>query len=97
VTLSFHGGADLDILEAARFYRQQVGPKLAARFLDEIDRVIDMLVAFPGLGTPADEARRIHMPQGFPCSAIYPDEGHRIRVLVVRSQYRDPQHGASRI
>jgi hypothetical protein len=40
MTYSLHRGAELDILEAARFYRREGGAKLAGRFLDEFHRVV---------------------------------------------------------
>ena len=93
---SLHRGAELDLLEAARFYKQEGGARLAARFLQEFERVADLLVRFPGIGTPADEIRRVHPLQDFPYSVIYHEtEGH-VRVLVVRGQLRDPEHGESR-
>lgn len=97
MTYSLHRGAELDLLEAARFYRQEGGPKLARRFLDEFDRVMKLLIEFPGLGTSADELRRVQLLHDFPYSVIYREEGNAIRVLVVRSQYRDPEHGESRL
>ena len=97
MSYSLHRGAELDLLEAARFYRQEGGPKLASRFLDEFTRAVELLVEFPGLGTPSDEVRRVHILQSFPYSVIYRKEGEGIRVLVVRSQYRDPEHGESRL
>ena len=39
MTFSLHRGAELDLFEAARFYRQEGGAKLANRFLDEFERV----------------------------------------------------------
>jgi plasmid stabilization system protein ParE len=96
VSYSLHRGAELDLLEAARFYRREGGAKLADRFLKEFERVVDLLVRFPGIGTPADEVRRVHPLQDFPYSVIYrPTDGH-IRVLVVRGQRRDPEHGELR-
>ena len=56
-----------------------------------------MIAEFPGIGTPADEARRVHILQDFPYSVIYREEAQGIRILVVRSQYRDPEHGESRL
>ena len=41
---SLHRGAELDLPEAARFYRQEGGPKLASRFLDEYARVVELLL-----------------------------------------------------
>lgn len=96
MTYSLHRGAELDLLDAARFYRQEGGAKLASRFLDEFHRVANLLVEFPGLGTPADDVRRVHILHDFPYFVIYREDGKGIRVLVVRSQYRDPEHGESR-
>jgi plasmid stabilization system protein ParE len=96
VTYSLHRGAELDLLEAARFYRQEGGAKLASRFLDEFYRVVTLLVEFPGLGTPADDVRRVHILQDFPYSLIYREDREGIRILVIKSQYRDPAYGESR-
>jgi plasmid stabilization system protein ParE len=96
VTYSLHRGAEIDLLEAARFYRKEGGAKLADRFLKEFERVADLLVQFPGIGTPVDEVRRVHPLQDFPYSVIYRQSSGHIRVLVVRGQLRDPQHGELR-
>ena len=96
MTYSLHRGAELDLLEAAQFYRREGGAKLASRFLDEFTRVAELLVQYPGLGTPADEFRRVHTLHDFPYSVIYSATNGHIRVLVVRAHMRDPEHGESR-
>lgn len=96
MTYSLHRGAELDLIEAAHFYRREGGAKLANRFLKEFERVVEMLILFPGVGTSAEEVRRTHPLQDFPYSVIYRDGGRHIRVLVVRGQLRDPEHGESR-
>ena len=96
MTYSLHRGAELDVLEAARFYRKEGGAKLANRFLNEFERVAELLLRFPGIGTPADELRRGHPLQDFPYSVIYRANAGHIRVLVVRGHLRDPKHGESR-
>ena len=96
MSYSLHRGAELDLLEAARFYRKEGGAKLADRFLEEFERVANLLVAFPDIGTPTDNGRRLHPLQGFPYSIFYRPTDKHIRVLVVRSQLRDPQHGELR-
>ena len=96
MTYSLHRGAELDLLEAARFYRREGGAKLANRFLDEFERVAGLLVRFPGIGTPAGDFCRVQSFQDFPYSVIYRvNEGH-IRILVVRGHLRDPEYGVSR-
>ena len=93
---SLHRGAEIDLLEAAGFYRQEGGARLAARFLSEFERVAQLLVEFPAMGTPAGDGRRVHPLRGFPYSIIYRGLEDHIRILVVRSQFRDPVHGQSR-
>ncbi len=66
MSYSLHRGAELDLLEAARFYRREGGAKLAVRFLKEFERVAELLVEFPTIGTPTDEASRMHPFQDFP-------------------------------
>jgi plasmid stabilization system protein ParE len=96
VTYSLHRGAETDLLEAARFYRREGGARLASRFLDEFERVIQLLIEFPELGTPTDGVRRVHPLRDFPYSVIYSASERHIRVLVLRAHRRDPEHGQSR-
>lgn len=96
MSYSLHRGAEADLLEAARFYRREGGAKLADRFLREFERVAELLVRFPELGTPVDDLRRHHPLETFPYSVIYRPCAGDIRVLVVRGQLRDPEHGESR-
>ncbi|MBK9359712.1 MAG: type II toxin-antitoxin system RelE/ParE family toxin [Rubrivivax sp.] len=96
MSYSLHPGAERDLLEAARFYQREGGARLADRFLNEFERVAAVLVGSPDIGTPTDDARRVHPLQGFPYSVIYRPMADHIRVLVVRHQHRDPGHGESR-
>ena len=96
MSYELHRAAEQDILEAARFYKREGGVMLARRFLAEFERVAALLVEQPGFGTPADAERRIYPLRGFPYSVIYREWGGRIRVLVVRSQHRDPGFGDTR-
>ena len=94
---TLHRGAESDLLEAVRFYRQEGGSRLANRFLDEFERTVALLVEYPGLGTPTEDARRIHPIRDFPYSIIYRETSPgSVRILVVRSQHRDPDFGESR-
>lgn len=61
-----HRGAEDDLLEAARFYRDEGGVNLANRFLDEFERVMALLTEFPNIGRPAGASRRVHPLQNFP-------------------------------
>ena len=63
-----HRGAELDLAEASSFYRREGGRALAARFLDEFDRVAEILVENPGIGTETEASRRWFPMSGFPYS-----------------------------
>ncbi len=96
MTYSLHRGAEQDLTEAFRFYRREAGNGLARRFLDEFERVIQLLEEFPDIGKPSGEDRRSFPLAGFPYLVIYRHLNAEIRVLVVRHQNRDPEHGARR-
>jgi plasmid stabilization system protein ParE len=51
LTYALHRGAEDDLAEAARFYRREGSRALAARFLDEFERIAKLLVEHPGIGT----------------------------------------------
>lgn len=96
MTRSIHRCAAEDLLQAARFYKQEAGVGLARRFLNEFERVVELLEEFPGIGTPTSEGRQSFPLVDFPYTVIYRHTGQEIRVLVVRHQSRDPEHGDSR-
>ena len=83
MTYSLHRGAELDLA-------------VAARFLDEFERVAELLVEHPGIGTPTGDERRWFPLAGFPYSVIYRPLDPGVRILVVRHQNRDPEHGEQR-
>jgi len=87
VKRSIHRQAAEDLAEIKATYERTGSARLAARFLDEFERVANLLTENPGLGKPFDLPRRIfvHKPT---------DEG--IRVLAVRHQHRDPAYGRDR-
>jgi hypothetical protein len=50
----------------------------------------------PALESPPGGDRRWFPLHGFPYSIIYRLVGTDVRILVVRHQHRDPEHGGSR-
>ena len=96
MTWALHRGAEQDLDDAFRFYLSEAGRAVAARFLDEFERVLAMLEARPELGTPTGGDRRRFPLRGFPYSVIYRQAGGALQVLVVRHQSRDPGHGTRR-
>ena len=66
MTWSLHPGAEHDIADALDFYGERAGPAIAARFLEEFERVAKLLVEHPGLGTPTTGGRRSFPLRVFP-------------------------------
>lgn len=66
MTYSLHPAAEQDIADALDFDAQQAGLLLARRFLDEFERVANLLVEHPGFGTPTTRGRRVHPLRVFP-------------------------------
>jgi plasmid stabilization system protein ParE len=93
---TLHPEANGDVDEACRRYRKRASGLVIVRFLDEFDRVARLLAREPGLGTPVGNERASFPLNGFPYTVIYKPTGAGIRVLVVRHQHRDPEHGEAR-
>lgn len=96
MSFTLHRGAEQDLFDAASFYRTEGGAALAQRFVDEFERVALLLVEHPGFGTPIDAQRRVFPMRGFPYSLIYRPQDGDVRILVLRHQHRDPDHGKGR-
>lgn len=79
------------------FYAAEAGPVVAGRFFKEFERVVNLLVQYPGFGTPAKPGRRVFPLRIFPYSVVYRQlEEGSIRVLVVRHQHRRFGYGGNR-
>ena len=96
MNFTLHPAAERDLDEACRRYRKKASGRVIVRFLDEFDRIARLLAREPGLGTPAGHERASFPLHGFPFTVIYKATGTGIRVLVVRHQHRDPEHGEER-
>lgn len=91
-----HRAAEDDLTAAFRYYKAEAGMALAGRFLNEFERVVRVLEANAGFGTPTHDGRRSFPLRGFPYSLIYRETSDGIRILVLRHQHRDPSVGEER-
>lgn len=96
MTYSLHPGAEQDIADALDFYVEQAGPLVAECFLNEFERVAQLLAEHPGFGTPTTKGRRVFPLRVFPYSVVYRSLDASIRIVVVRHQHRKPNHGGGR-
>ena len=96
MTYSLHPGAEQDIADALDFYREQAGVLIAQRFLSEFERIAQLLIEHPDIGTPTSKGRRVFPLRVFPYSVVYRSLEASIRVIVVRHQHRKPGYGGTR-
>jgi plasmid stabilization system protein ParE len=96
MSFSLHPGAEKDIADALDFYIERAGGNVATRFLDEFERVAQLLVQNPGFGTPTTRDRRSYPLKVFPYSIVYCASLDDIRILIVRHQHRKPGYAGHR-
>ena len=96
MTYSLHPGAERDIADAIDYYSEHAGPAVAGRFLQEFERVANLLIEHPGLGTPTKRGRRSFPLKVFPYSVEYRNLESDIRILIVRHQHRRPGYAGGR-
>jgi plasmid stabilization system protein ParE len=96
VTYTIHRQAEQDIEAAFHYYRHHAGDRIALRFLDEFERVAELITVNPGIGTRFGDNRRSYPLRVFPYAVIYRPADSGIRILVVRHQRREPGYGDER-
>jgi len=88
--------AETDLAEAAAFYEENASAVVAAKFIAEFKRVANVLVQFPGIGSPRSCGRRGFSLSLFPYTVIYRQTKNGIAILVVKHDRRRPSFGAGR-
>jgi plasmid stabilization system protein ParE len=96
LTYSLHPEAEQDIADALDFYSKEAGRLVSQRFFSEFERVANLLVEHPGLGTPTVRGRRVFPLRFFPYSVVYREMEGCIRIVIVRHQHRKPGYGGTR-
>ena len=83
------------MIGASLFY-QALSHELGQDFLDEVQRVVDLLREQPKLGRSAGPGLRRALLQRFPFSFIYAEEPDAILVVAVAHQSRRPGYWRKR-
>lgn len=94
----FHPEAEDEFIEAAARYERKV-PGLGKRFRDEVDRIIDLLLDNPQLGSPFNRHLRYSVLRRFPFLVIYSLNESRslLYILAVAHGSREPGYWAERL
>ena len=93
---SLHTQARNDVADAQEYYEQHAGQQVATRFMDELERAIQILLQNPGFGTPIARQRRIYPLKVFPYSLVYQVQDDHLYILIVRHQRQKPDYASNR-
>ncbi|MCC6851318.1 MAG: type II toxin-antitoxin system RelE/ParE family toxin [Rubrivivax sp.] len=96
MTHSVHPKVESDLDEAAKHLAKHASARTLARFFAEYERVVNLLVEHPGIGTPMSRGRRIHPFRVFKYSVVYRLVDGNPRILLVRHRRRRASYGGSR-
>jgi len=88
--------ADQEVADAVQWYEQQ-SEGLGRLFLDELDRVVRLVRAYPLLATQIEPEIRRFLFSRFPYSLIYGIDRETLVVIAVAHQHREPRYWADRL
>ena len=88
--------AEEEMTEASLFYEATTSG-LGTGFLDEIQRVVNVLCEHPELGQSVDRGLRRILLQRFPFSIIYSVELDAVLIVAIAHQRRRPDYWKERI
>lgn len=93
-----HEQAEAELGDAAVYYAQHATKKIAAAFLAEFERVVELIEYNQQLGTPKEEGMRSYPFQRFPYSIVYREHGDvGPQVYAVAHQNREPGYWQDRL
>jgi len=96
VRVVYHPAAEDELVAAARYYAGQADG-LGHKFLDELQIVVDEVVAFPGTWPVLYADARRHQFAHFPYGVIYRIVGDVVRVLAVSNLHQEPNYWRLRL
>ena len=93
--VEFHPLAAKELSDAALFYEGKARG-LGDDFLNEVERLLEVLQSHPELGRPASGAVRTVPTRRFPYTLIYRASGDRLFLLAIAHQHRRPRYWSTR-
>ena len=92
----FHPEAERELYEAALRYELEV-PELGRRFGDEVERVVELLLEHPELGSRLDNSLRHFVLRKFPFSVVYAATADLIYIVAIAHGSREPEYWRLRV
>ena len=94
--VSFHSSAELELNEAAAYYRAE-SPFLAQAFLDDIDHALDFVRKYPESAPLLKQSVHRKLLRRFPYNILYSLAPGEIRILAIANQKRRPFYWRGRV
>ena len=88
-SFSIHEIADIELKEAAKYYESKVNG-LGLAFVDEVERVVNLIRAHPESTPRIYKIVRRKLLRGFPYNIMYSFVDNSIRILAIAHQKRRP-------
>ncbi len=86
-----HPDAEKELGDAACFYAERASKMVATAFLDEFERVVELIVENQLRGPRGDNGLRLYHFSRFPYTVIYEmDEANGPQIFAVSHQSREP-------
>lgn len=95
MTIKFHSEARIEFFEAAEYYEEQVFG-LGDDFIDEVEKVLDVIKQQPKSGTKVTDTERRFLISRFPYGIIYSVDDDLITIFAVMNLRRKPGYWKSR-
>lgn len=92
----FHPEAERELYEAALRYESEV-PELGRRFGDEVERVVQLLLDHPEMGSRLDNDLRHFVLRRFPFSVVYAVATDLVCIVAVAHGSREPEYWRLRV
>ncbi|MDI6400573.1 type II toxin-antitoxin system RelE/ParE family toxin [Balneolaceae bacterium ANBcel3] len=95
MTIKFHSEARKEFIEAAEYYEEQV-VGLGSDFIDQVEKVLDVIEQQPASGTKITKTERRFLVSRFAYGIIYSVEEDQITIFAVMNLRRKPGYWKSR-
>ncbi len=95
MNIKFHSEARIEFFDATEYYEEQV-VGLGDRFIDEVEKVLEIIEQQPLSGTKITSTERRFLVSRFPYGIVYSIEANFITILAVMNLKRKPGYWKTR-
>ncbi|MEQ9321447.1 MAG: type II toxin-antitoxin system RelE/ParE family toxin [Polyangiaceae bacterium] len=90
MTVRWHPSAEAELNDVAAFYLARDLPDVAAAFIDEAQRVAELVAKAPEAGALLRDGVRRWRLHGYPYAIVYRENADHVRILAVAGDRQRP-------